>query len=123
MGVTPKGLKSFTEFWPYYVLEHTHPGNRQCHTIGTSLVFVVMAVALWSHDASWLWGAPIFGYGFAWIGHFFIQKNRPATFTYPFWSLVGDFRMFFLTLAFRMPDEIMRAQRAVGQQKESALVS
>ena len=85
-------LASFEEFWPHYLGEHLNPLNRSLHFIGTSLVYVVLALAVFRSPA-WLAAAPFLGYGFAWVGHFFVEKNRPATFSYPFWSLRGDFRM------------------------------
>ena len=90
--MTQRGFKSFEEFWPYYLGEHLHPVNRVLHFIGTTLVYGIVALAL-VRSPQWLALAPFVGYGFAWAGHFFIEKNRPATFTHPIWSLRGDFRM------------------------------
>jgi len=67
---------------------------RRLHFVGTALVIVVVALALVSANPWWLAAAPIAGYGFAWIGHFVFEKNRPATFQYPWFSLLGDFAMF-----------------------------
>jgi hypothetical protein len=107
--MVPK-LASFEEFWPYYVSEHWKPATRVLHFVGTTLVLgsLVLAVA---GSPWWLAVAPVFGYGFAWVGHFFVEKNRPATFTYPLWSLRGDFRMFRLILLGRMGPELERAGR------------
>ena len=85
--------KSFTEFWPFYVAEHSRPGTRVLHligtTIGVALVIYFIATGRW-----WLfWLAFIPGYGFAWLAHFLVGKNRPATFKYPLWSLMGDYKM------------------------------
>ena len=66
--------------------------------VGTGLVLVVLVTALVTRNAWWLLAAPVVGYGFAWVGHFFFEKNRPATFKYPLWSLMGDWRMFFETI-------------------------
>jgi hypothetical protein len=103
-------LTSYEEFWPYYVSEHRLPLTRALHFAGTSLVLASAAagvlVSPW-----WFLAAPFAGYGFAWVGHFFCEKNRPATFTYPLWSLRGDFRMFWLTLLGRMSGELERARR------------
>ncbi|HEY8586053.1 MAG TPA: DUF962 domain-containing protein [Rhodanobacter sp.] len=85
---------SFSDFYPFYLSEH---GNRTCrrlHFVGSSLVLVTIAVALLSGQWRWLWLAPVFGYGFAWVGHFGFEKNRPATFKHPLYSLMGDWVMY-----------------------------
>lgn len=96
---TPTDFKSF---FPYYLREHAHPVCRALHYIGTTLVFAILAYALYSGEAVYLWAMPLVGYFFAWVGHFFIEKNRPATFTYPLWSLLGDFKMYFLFVSGRL---------------------
>lgn len=90
-----KDLKSFAEFYPYYLSEHQNRTCRLLHVIGSSLVLleVLMLVSLQCSIAWWI-SLPLTGYGFAWVGHFFFEKNRPATFTYPIWSLMGDWVMF-----------------------------
>jgi len=103
-------LGSYEVFWPFYVAQHSNRTNRRLHFIGTSLVLVaVVASALVS--LVWLAAAPMAGYGFAWVGHFVFQKNRPATFTYPLWSLRGDFKMFRLMLLGKMDAEVERVMR------------
>lgn len=85
---------SFAEFYPFYLSEH---GNRDCrrmHFIGSTLVIAVVVLALASGQLRWLWLAPVAGYGFAWIGHFGFEKNRPATFKHPLYSLMGDWVMY-----------------------------
>lgn len=82
-------------FYPYYLGEHRHPTNRMLHFIGTgsmlsTLVYVLVTQQWWYSVL-----LPVFGYGFAWFGHFFVERNKPATFTYPWLSFVCDFRMFF----------------------------
>lgn len=101
-------LPSYEAFWPFYVSQHLHPTNRRLHFVGTTLVIAFVAASVLDSPA-WLLAAPVAGYGFAWIGHFFFEKNRPATFTYPLWSLRGDFRMYRLTWLGRMGPEIARA--------------
>lgn len=87
-------FSSFAEFYPYYLSEHSDRTCRRLHFIGTSLVLVLIAIAI-AVGNPWLWVAvPIAGYGFAWVGHFFFEKNRPATFQHPFYSLWGDFVMY-----------------------------
>lgn len=109
-SLTPRGLASFGAFWPYYVMEHADPRNRRLHFVGTALTFVFVALAVADADALWLIGMPVAGYGFAWFGHFFVQHNRPATFTYPVWSLIADYRMFFLACAGRMGRVVAEAE-------------
>jgi hypothetical protein len=103
-------LSTFEEFWPYYVAQHAHPVNRALHFVGTSLALASVAAALGLGQPLWLLLAPVAGYGPAWVGHFFVEKNRPATFTHPFWSLRGDFRMYRLMWMARMEPEVSRAQ-------------
>jgi len=105
-------LKTFEQFWPHYLAEHLNATNRALHFIGTTLVYATMALAILRTPA-WLAAAPFLGYGFAWVGHFFVERNRPATFTYPFWSLRGDFRMHARMLTFRLDADLARAT-AIG---------
>jgi len=100
--------RTYEEFWPYYVSQHMNATCRNLHFVGTSLVMLVLALAV-VDGPRWLWLAPVAGYGFAWAGHFFFEKNRPATFTYPLWSLRGDFRMYRLMLLRKMRPELARA--------------
>lgn len=85
---------SFREFYPYYLGEHANPTCRRLHFVGTSLVIGVVVAAIMRSNPMWLWLAPVAGYGFAWVGHFFFEKNRPATFKHPLYSLVGDWVMY-----------------------------
>jgi len=86
--------RSFAEFYTYYLGEHSNPTCRRLHFVGTSLVIALLAYTIGSGKWLLLLAVPLFGYGFAWVGHFFFEKNRPATFTYPLYSLAGDFVMF-----------------------------
>jgi hypothetical protein len=88
-----KRFDSFTEFYPYYLDEHRDRRCRRLHFIGTSLVLVALVAAL-VHSYWWLLAVPLLGYGFAWVGHFAFEKNRPATFKHPVYSLMGDWVMF-----------------------------
>ena len=90
-----KKYSSLKEFYPYYLTEHQNPTSRVLHFIGTGLVLVVLGVSLVMAKYIWLAAIPVIGYGFAWVGHFFFEKNKPATFTYPFYSLASDFILFF----------------------------
>ncbi len=85
---------SFREFYPFYLGEHSNRICRRLHFIGSTLVLATVVLALGTRDARWLWLAPLFGYGFAWIGHIVFEKNRPATFSHPLYSFAGDWVMF-----------------------------
>ncbi|QCU72702.1 DUF962 domain-containing protein [Luteimonas yindakuii] len=85
---------SFREFYPFYLGEHAHPVSRRLHFIGSCGVLVLVATAAWQRNSWWLLAALVCGYGFAWVGHFFFEKNRPATFRHPLYSFLGDWVMF-----------------------------
>jgi hypothetical protein len=97
-------FKSFADFWPYYLGEHSKSATRTLHYIGT--LIAVFLVALLIAVGKW-WLVPIAfvpGYGFAWAAHFFVEKNRPATFKHPLWSFMGDWKMLALMLAGKLKD-------------------
>jgi hypothetical protein len=95
-------FKSFSEFWPYYLGEHSKSATRLLHGVG-SFTGVAVLIALIAVGKWWLFPlAFVPGYALAWIGHFFIEKNRPATFTYPLWSFMGDWKMLALMLTGRL---------------------
>src|SRR5690242_9837472 len=89
-----RAYTTFHDFYPFYLTEHRRRGTRRLHFAGTLLVLLTLASALGTARWWLLALLPVFGYGFAWAGHFFVERNRPATFQYPLYSLVGDFRMF-----------------------------
>ena len=104
-----KTYTTFAEFWPFYLREHSKPATRALHYIGTSLVVALAGYALLMGEWLWLIALPLAGYFFAWLAHFTIEKNRPATFTYPLWSLFADFRMWWLWLSGGLKAELERA--------------
>lgn len=93
---------SFREFYPFYLEEHRHPTSRRLHVVGTSIALATLAFAVATREWWLLLVAPLPGYLFAWIGHFFFEKNRPATFSHPLYSLAGDFVMLRDVLAGRI---------------------
>jgi hypothetical protein len=92
----------FREFYAFYLGEHANRTCRRLHFVGTSLVLVILTVAVATGQWRWLWGMPVVGYGFAWVGHFGFEKNRPATFQRPLFSLAGDWVMFWQMLTGRI---------------------
>ncbi|HEX5664987.1 MAG TPA: DUF962 domain-containing protein [Xanthomonadaceae bacterium] len=85
---------SFREFYPFYLSEHANRISRRLHFIGSCGVLLLVALAIVRGNAWWLLAALLCGYGFAWVGHFFFEKNRPATFKHPLYSFIGDWVMF-----------------------------
>jgi hypothetical protein len=102
-------IKRYEDFWPHYLREHGKPQTRRIHFIGTSLVILCALLLIFTANLIWLFILPIAGYGPAWIGHFYVEKNRPATFRYPLWSLYSDFRMFFTWLKGGLWEELQWA--------------
>jgi len=111
---TEKTYTTFWEFYPYYLTEHARPLNRALHFVGTFFVIalVVAAVVL---GKGWLVAlTPVCGYGFAWFGHFILEKNRPATFKYPLYSLGSDFVMFWHILTGQINQRVDDAHKTIG---------
>jgi hypothetical protein len=100
-------IDTFSDFWPYYVRQHSKGRTRLLHAVGSILAVVMLglsfAVNLWL-----LMAVPVIGYAFAWYSHFFVEGNRPATFGHPFYSLAADYRMLFLMMAGKMDAEVAR---------------
>ena len=107
--MTEQRLESFAEFWPYYLREHAKPETRALHYIGTTIVVGLLVWAIVTGHWMLLWLMPFAGYGFAWVAHFRVEKNRPATFKYPLWSLISDFKMWAYWLTGRLGKELDRA--------------
>jgi hypothetical protein len=103
-------FQTYAEFWPFYLGEHAKRSTRAVHYVGTIGSTLALVVALATRDWWLLLAVPFFGYGPAWFSHFFIEKNRPATFQAPVWSLISDYRMCGLFLTSRLGNELMRHQ-------------
>jgi hypothetical protein len=101
-------FQSFEEFWPFYLGEHRDPRSRALHYAGTTMAVGTVAAAALTLNPAWLLLTPVVGYTPAWIGHFVIEKNRPATFKYPVWSLRGDFKMLGMALNGTLAAELAR---------------
>ena len=98
-------IQKFSDFWPYYVREHSRARTRVLHAVGSVLAVVMLGLAF----AVNLWllvAVPLVGYAFAWYAHFFVEGNRPATFGHPLYSLIADYRMLFLMMAGKMDAEV-----------------
>lgn len=113
--MTEKRITDYREFWDFYVAEHSQPLTRYLHFIGTMLSFVLLVWIF--RTSSWLY-LPlclVIGYAFAWVSHFFVEHNKPATFKYPFWSFVSDYKMVFYMLTGRMNREVERVRAKKSQ--------
>jgi hypothetical protein len=104
-----RAYRTFAEFWPFYLREHAKPRTRALHYAGTSLVVLIAIAALVTGNWWLLIAMPLAGYGFAWASHLAVERNRPATFTYPSWSLAADFKMWWLWLTGRLGPELTKA--------------
>lgn len=91
-------IKTYSAFFDFYLSEHTKAATRGLHYLGSACGIAALVLTLWMLQPLWILVGLVVGYGCAWVGHFFIEHNRPATFTYPLWSFVGDYHMFFLWL-------------------------
>jgi hypothetical protein len=100
-------MKTLDQFWPFYVSQHLNPTNRRLHFVGTTLGMLTLAAGLYLCEPAVQLAAFACGYAFAWVGHFFFEKNRPATFQYPLLSFRADFRLWWLTLTNQMDTEIL----------------
>lgn len=104
-----KTIMTYSDFWPYYLREHAKPATRAWHYIGTLLAIAVLIAVIITGRWAFLPFVLVSGYFFAWLSHGFIERNKPATFTYPLWSLASDFRMLFCFLTGQMGRELEKA--------------
>lgn len=102
----PERIKTFKEFWPFYLGEHSLPLTRGLHFVGTTIALLMIVNAIVTMTWQPLIGALLSGYFWAWISHFFVEKNRPATFTYPLWSFVADWKMWSLMAVRKLGAEL-----------------
>ena len=106
--MTPgREISTYKAFWPFYVSQHQNKLNRNFHFVGTTFVFASLFLGI-THSPWFLLGMPLSGYGFSWFGHFVFERNAPATFRYPLWSLMADFQMYAFMCAGRMDREVKR---------------
>ena len=108
MAMENERIKTYSEFWNFYVAEHSEPLTRYLHFVGTTLGIVLLVWIV--RSGNWLYFplCLIVGYGFAWFAHFFVEHNKPASFKYPLWSFISDYKMMFYMLAGRMNAEVER---------------
>jgi hypothetical protein len=106
---------TFAQFWPTYLREHSNPTTRAIHLAGTVAALLCGVTALIAHNPWWILIGLVVGYGPAWFVHFFVEKNRPATFSHPFLSLAGDFAMLGHALRGTLDDEVRKAMQSVAQ--------
>ena len=111
---TEKTYTTFWDFYPYYLTEHARPVNRAFHFVGTTLVIACFIAAIVLGQWTLLLLMPLFGYAFAWVGHFMLEKNKPATFKYPLYSLGSDFVMYYHTLTMQINEKVDEAHKIVG---------
>lgn len=112
MSDAKKRIESFEEFWPFYVKEHAKPKTRRFHFVGTTAVIGLLGAAVLLRKGWPVALAPIAGYGPAWVSHFFVEGNKPASFKYPLWSLVADFKMWGKIATGTMDEEVARIMSA-----------
>ncbi|MGK3984331.1 DUF962 domain-containing protein [Sorangium sp. So ce136] len=113
-------FKTFDDFWPFYVRQHAHKTTRTLHLVGSTIAMACLAGGLLFRKRSLLPLVPVAAYGPAWAAHFFIEKNRPATFKYPLWSLRADFIMCMKMLGGTMDAEVEQAMASDGDRREHA---
>jgi hypothetical protein len=109
-------MRSFDEFWPFYLGEHAKPATRAFHFVGSTIALVLVASSAVTGSLWWILFAFLPGYGFAWFSHFFIEKNKPASFKYPLWSFIADWKMWSLILTGRIESEV---EKHAGRRRDA----
>jgi hypothetical protein len=99
---------TYREFFAFYLTEHSRPLTRALHYCGSACGLAAVALTILTQNGLWILAGLVAGYGFAWVGHFFVEHNRPATFKYPLWSFIGDYHMFFLWLTGKLGKRLPR---------------
>ncbi|MFO0678182.1 MAG: DUF962 domain-containing protein [Polyangiaceae bacterium] len=115
-------IQTFEEFWAFYVGEHRDPLCRALHYAGTTMAIGTVAAAAVTLNPAWLLLTPIVGYGPAWVGHFFVEGNKPASFTYPLWSFRGDLKMLAYAARGKMAAEVTRLYGSPAPAKDAPLL-
>lgn len=115
-------FQSFDEFWPYYVGEHRSPTTRALHYAGTGAALTVAGFGLLTLNPFMVPFALVCGYGPAWVSHFFVEDNKPATFDYPLWSFMADFKMLWYALTGRMGREVTRLYGSTNPSRDAPLL-
>ncbi len=105
-------ITEYSEFWDHYVSEHSRPMTRYLHFFGTGLGIGLLIWFLWIGAYFYIPLSFVVGYAFAWFSHFVIEKNKPASFKYPFWSFISDYKMMFYMVAGKMNAEVGRIKSA-----------
>ncbi len=103
-------ITNYGEFWDFYVREHSKPLTRSLHFVGTSLGLILLGWFIWRGTWYYFPLSLFCGYGFAWVAHFAVEKNRPASFKYPFWSFISDYKMMWYMATGRMGREVERTR-------------
>ena len=110
MAESDAKIDNYAEFWDFYVLEHSNPLTRWFHFTGTTLGLILLVWFLQIRAWHYLPLCLVTGYAFAWFSHFFIEKNKPATFKYPLWSFISDYKMMWFMLSGRMDAVVRRVE-------------
>jgi hypothetical protein len=102
--------RTYSAFFDFYLSEHSRPLTRVLHYVGSSCGIAALVATVSAGNPIWLLAGLMAGYGCAWIGHAFVEHNTPATFTYPLWSFIGDYHMFFLWLTGQLDKRMKRVR-------------
>jgi hypothetical protein len=116
-------IQSYEEFWPFYVREHSKKTTRMLHFVGTTVATAIAATAIIKRKPLLIPLALVSGYGPAWIGHFFVEKNRPASFKYPLWSFISDYRMLAMMVTGQMDAEVEKAMAQANAHEPEEVVA